>query len=87
MLLALLPGGDGNDALAAFSTNRERLSAKELRVVRLLLWKSTRDRSHLMEAKRLLDEAMAHVPDDSRDLMLTNLRVNRKIMAAWIEDF
>ena len=48
-----------------------------------LLWKATDDRVHLDEAKRLLDESLANVPEEYHEAMLTNLRVNRAIMAAW----
>ena len=41
------------------------------------------DRAHLEEAKRLLDETLANVPVEHHEAMLTNLRVNREIMAAW----
>jgi hypothetical protein len=49
----------------------------------LLLWKATGDRAHLEEAKRLLDESLANVPAECHEAMLTNLRGNREIMAAW----
>ena len=52
----------------------------------MLLWKATGDRAHLEEAKRLLDESVAHVDDATRESMLTNLHVDREIMAgAWEE--
>ena len=35
------------------------------------------------EAKRLLDEALAMVPAEYHEAMLTNVRVNREITAAW----
>jgi len=81
--LALLPGGDAEDALAAFTENEERLEASDRREARYLLWRATSDRAHLEEAKRLLDELVAHADADTRESMLTNLRVNRAIMAAW----
>ncbi len=80
--LALLPGGDRADALAAFTEHGARVDGGERIAARLLLWKATGDVPHLAEAKRLLDEAVAHVPADIRESMLTNLRVNREIMAA-----
>ena len=52
---------------------------------RFLLWKSTGDATHLGEAKRLLDEIITHSPEDRREPMLTNIRLNREIAAAWKE--
>ena len=51
--------------------------------VRSLLFRATGDRAHLDEAKRLLDESLANVPEEYHESMLTNLRLNREIMAAW----
>ena len=82
--LACLPGGDAADALAAFAEHEERLDAAERREARLLIWKATGDGAHLAEAKRLLDESVAHADPETRASMLTNLRLNREIMAAWI---
>ena len=84
--LALLPGGDAQDAVAAFTANEARLEAEERLEARYLLWRATGERAHLEEAKRLLDEAVAHVDDTTRHSMLTNLRVNRAITAAWNRD-
>jgi len=81
--LALLPGGDLEDALAAYSEYEERLDDKARRNASLLLWRATGDRTHLETAKRLLDEALAKVPEEDREPMCRNLRLNREIMAAW----
>ncbi len=43
----------------------------------------TGDRAHPGEAKRLVDESPATVPEEYHEAMLANLRVNREIMAAW----
>ncbi len=83
--LACLPGGNAQDALTAFTENEERLNAEQRREARFLLFQATGDRAHVEEAKRLLDESVAHVDDETRESMLTNLRVNREIMAAWTE--
>ncbi len=83
--LACLHGGDAAAALAAFTEHEDRLSAAERLVARHLLWKATGDRAHLEEAKRLLDESVAHVDEETRQSMLTNLRLNREIMAACKE--
>ncbi len=85
--LACLPGGDAADALAAFAEHDERLDPEERREARRILWKATGDRAHLEEAKRLLDEWVAHVDEKTRTSMLTNLRRNREIMAAWKREF
>ena len=71
------------DALAAFAEHEECFDAEDHREARFLLWKATGDRAHLEEAKRLLDESLANVPEEYHEAMLTNLRGNREIMAAW----
>ncbi len=81
--LACLPGSDAADALAAFAENGDRLDVQRRREARWLLFRATGDRAHLAEAKRLLDEWVAHVDEETRQTMLTNLRLNREIMAAW----
>ncbi len=81
--LACLAGGDAADALAAFAEHESRLDAEDRLDARHLLWKATGDRAHLLEAKRLLDDSVAHVDDATRASMLTNLRVNREVLAAW----
>ena len=48
-----------------------------------LLWRATGDRTHLVEAKRLLDELLAKNPAEHHATMLANVRVNREIVAAW----
>jgi len=83
--LALLPGGDAEDALAAFSEHEERLDAEARREARWLLWKATGDRAHLAEAKRLLDESMTHFDEETRQRVLANLRLPREIAAACKE--
>ena len=85
--LAALPDGDVETAAASFAENESRLSRADRRRARLLLWLATRDPAHLDEAKRLLDEALALVPDEYHDAMLTDVRVNREIMEAWNEEF
>ena len=80
--LACLSGGDCGDALAAFTANERRFDNEDRREARWLLFQATGDRTHLAEAKRLLDEAVANVPDDVRASMLANLRLNRDIAAA-----
>jgi serine/threonine protein kinase/tetratricopeptide (TPR) repeat protein len=81
--LALLPGGEPADALAAYAEHEERLDAGDRRSARLLLFRATGDRVHLEEAKRLLDDALSKVPEDYHDSMCQNVRVNREILEAW----
>jgi tetratricopeptide (TPR) repeat protein len=96
-LLAALPGGDSTTegltrppggesrsaaALAALAEAGDGIGVSEAAQIRLLLWRSTRDRAHLGEAKRILDEALAKVPAAHHEAMLANVRVNREIVAA-----
>jgi tetratricopeptide (TPR) repeat protein len=85
--LALVPGGDVADALAAYAEHGERLEPAARREALLMLWEATGDRTHLAEAKRLLDEALALAPEEDRESISRNLRVNREILAAWREEF
>ncbi len=81
-LLACLVGGDSDAAETALVEAGE---AGDTPRVRWLLFRATGDRAHLEEAKRLLDESVAHVDEETRQSMLTNLRLSREIMAAWEE--
>ena len=81
--LALLPGGDAEDALEAFAEFEGRLEAAERRDAHYLLFRATGDLAHLEEAKRLLDESVVILGDETRQRVLTTLRVPREIMAAW----
>jgi len=81
--LALLPDGDAQNAVAAYTEHEERLKAEQRREARLLLFRATGDRAHLEEARRLLDEALSKVPEHYHESMCQNLRVNREILAAW----
>jgi tetratricopeptide (TPR) repeat protein len=80
--LATLPGGDADAAVAALAVHGRRADAKVLAESLLLLWQTTRDRAHLVEAKRLLDGFVAHAPPEDRESMLTNVRLHREIVAA-----
>jgi tetratricopeptide (TPR) repeat protein len=70
--LALLPGGDVRDAVKACDEYGSD---------------STGDRKYLQEAKRMLDEAVARVPAEYHESMLTRLRVHRAIMEEWRAEF
>jgi tetratricopeptide (TPR) repeat protein len=78
-VLACLAGGDTRAAEAALAEAGDTGDSPR---VRWLLWQATGDRAHLEKAKRLLDEALAKVPAEHHEAMLTNLRVNREISAA-----
>ena len=84
--LALLAGEDPQDALAAYTEHDERLRSGDRREARLLLFRATGAREHLAEAKRLLDAALANVPEEHRGAMRRNVRVNREILAAWASE-
>jgi tetratricopeptide (TPR) repeat protein len=81
-VLATLPGGDVGAALAALAAHGGRTEVRTLVEVRNLLWQATRDRAHLVEAKRLLDDLVAHAPPEDRESMLANVRTNREIVEA-----
>ena len=83
--LALLPGGDAQEALAAFREREQRISTDGRRELRFLLWRATGDVTHLEEAKRLLDDALAQIDEPARDGMRTKVKLNRDILAAWNE--
>ena len=79
-LLACLPGGDSVAAETALEDAGE--SGNTLRG-RYHLWKATGKHEHLTEAKRLLDYRVEHAPDEYRESMLKNVRLNREIESAW----
>jgi tetratricopeptide (TPR) repeat protein len=83
--IACLPGGDAKGAITVLHAQEDRLEADERREARCLLWRATGDRAHIEEAKRLLDMEVASVDEEARASMLTNLRLNREIVAAWTE--
>ena len=81
-MLACLPDGDAGAAVTALGDAGETGDSPRLR---WLLHQATGDRAHLAEAKRLLDESLGKVPVEYHESMLTSLRVNRDIVAAWEE--
>lgn len=85
--LALLPDGHVQDALLAYTEHEERLSPGERQSARYLLFRASGDRTHLEEARRLLDELLAKNPPEYRQSMCTNLGVHREIQTAWREAF
>ncbi len=78
-MLACLPGGDAQAAVAALAEAGEDENSAR---TRWLLWQATGDRAHLLEAKRMLAESLAKVPAEHHEAMLTNVRLNREIAAA-----
>jgi hypothetical protein len=52
---------------------------------RFRLWGLTKERTHLIEAKRLLDFAVEHAPEDCRTSMIENVPLHRDIVKAWEE--
>ncbi len=79
-LLACLPGGDSEAAMLALAEIGDTDDSPGLR---WLLHQATGERVYLEQAKRLLDEQLAKVPEEYHDAMCTNLRVHREILAAW----
>jgi tetratricopeptide (TPR) repeat protein len=80
--IATLPGGDAAVAEEALVRHDGRLPAEVRMDVRMALYHSTGRRSHIEEAKRVLDEALSRVPGEFRASMLANVRLNRDIAAA-----
>jgi tetratricopeptide (TPR) repeat protein len=76
-LAACLPGGDAEAAVAAFIAAGESANTPH---TRYLLWRASGDRSHLVEAKRLLDEMVEHAPAACRESMGAKVRLHREIL-------
>jgi len=49
------------------------------------LWELTSDKTHLAEAKRLLDFAVENSPEEYGTSVLENVPLHRDIMKAWEE--
>ena len=62
------------------------MCALDVREARWHLWRATGDRTHLEEAKRLLDAALESAPEDSRDALANEVALHRDILAAWHAD-
>jgi serine/threonine protein kinase/tetratricopeptide (TPR) repeat protein len=80
--LARLPGRSAAGAIALAAEVEGRIPFWTAMHARLLLWQATRDRAHLVEAKRRLDFLVEHAPPEARESMLTNVRLHREIVAA-----
>jgi hypothetical protein len=82
---ARVPDGDLDSAFAAFKKHEERAKHCTRMEARYHLWELTHDKTHLIEAKRLLDFAVEHSPEEYRSSMLENVPLHRDIMKAWAE--
>jgi tetratricopeptide (TPR) repeat protein len=80
--LARLPDGDVPIALAALADLEGRVGKFCAMQARFLLWQATGDRAHVEEARRRLDDLVAHAPPALRDSMLANVRLHKEILAA-----
>jgi tetratricopeptide (TPR) repeat protein len=85
--LALLPGGDAADALDAFREHADRLAPAEQCQAHYLLWKATRDRSHLEEAKRSIDADLVVGDEAARARTAESGPFVREVLTAWEKEF
>ena len=83
--LAECSPGEVAKALSALGEYEGRLECGERIEARYSLWKATGKPEHLCEAKRLLDYRVEHAPEEYRESMLKNVRLNREIMVACAE--
>ncbi|MHC4933300.1 MAG: tetratricopeptide repeat protein, partial [Planctomycetota bacterium] len=82
---ARLTGGDIDAALDALREHEQRVGHSARMGARFRLWELTRDKTHLVEAKRLLEFAVEHSPEEYRASMIENVPLHRDIMRAWEE--
>ena len=82
---ARLPDGDVEAAARALEEYGDRVSHATQLEARYHLWQLTNNSAHLTEAKRLLDFAVEHSPEEYRTSMLENVPLHRDIMKAWEE--
>jgi tetratricopeptide (TPR) repeat protein len=80
--LSCLSGGDVRTAQESFALSEGRMGLEQRIASRWLLWKSSGERTHLAEAKRLLDDMLSPWSEEDRASALANLRLNREIAAA-----
>ncbi|MHC4164902.1 MAG: tetratricopeptide repeat protein [Planctomycetota bacterium] len=80
---ARLPGGNIEAAQAALEEHEERAEHGTKMDACFRLWELTKYEAHLAEAKRLLDFAVEHSPEDCRTSMIENVPLHRDIMEAW----
>jgi predicted ATPase len=84
-LRARMPGGDLGAVSDALAEYEDRMDIWAKMTARLHLWELIGDKTHLEEAKRLLDFAVEHSPEDCRTSMIENVPLHRDIMKAWEE--
>jgi Tfp pilus assembly protein PilF len=82
---ARLSGGDVEAALAALEEHGQRVPHDNKVEARFRVWELTKDKTHLTEAKRLLDFAVEHTLEEYRTSMIENVPLHRDIMRAWEE--
>ncbi|MHC4134641.1 MAG: ATP-binding protein, partial [Planctomycetota bacterium] len=70
---ARLPGGDLDAALSALKEHEDRVIHATKMEARFRLWELTKDKTHLAEAKRLLDFAVEQSPEEYRTSMIENV--------------
>ncbi len=80
--LAVLDDGYIDRAEEAVARFGPRVGVPTRMDAHLALFRATDERTHLVEAKRLLDEVVAAAPPKDRESMLTNVRLHREIAAA-----
>ncbi|MCG3133352.1 MAG: Serine/threonine-protein kinase PknD [Planctomycetes bacterium] len=81
-LLAAAGAGDADEAEALLVAAGASLDVGHSMAARFDLWQASRRREHLAEAKRLLDDWVAHAAPECREAMLANVRLHRDITVA-----
>jgi tetratricopeptide (TPR) repeat protein len=79
---AAIPGGDLAAALDALEAHEGRVEVSAAMEARLVLFRATGQRPHLVEAKLLLDRVVANAPPECRETMIANVRVHRDVTQA-----
>jgi tetratricopeptide (TPR) repeat protein len=79
---AAMPGGDCAAALDALEAHEGRVEVSAAMEARLVLFRATGQRPHLVEAKLLLDRMVANAPPECRESMIANVRVHRDVAHA-----
>jgi serine/threonine protein kinase/tetratricopeptide (TPR) repeat protein len=80
-----LPGGDAATTLAALAEYGDCVAHGTRMNAHFRIWEVTKDKTHLAEAKQLLDFAVEHAPEECRTSMIENVPLHRDIMKAWTE--
>ncbi|MHC5011403.1 MAG: ATP-binding protein, partial [Planctomycetota bacterium] len=73
------------ESVAALEGHADAMGHEARMYVSFTLWSTSGDHHWLVEAKRLLDHLVEHAPEEHRESMLKNVRLNREIMEAWAE--